>query len=121
MRVRRKKDEQDVTEEEEKAKDEYEDEEEGEDLELCHSWIQRVIRVAVERMKKANVEDWGVAARRATWMLAGHISRGSDGGWSTEVLDWCPAGGGRRVGQPSKRWRDDIETVSPKVLEEEGA
>ena len=72
-------------------------------------------------MKKAQVEDWGVAARRATWTLAGHISRRSDGRWSTEMLDWCPAGGGRRVGQPSKRWRDDIERVSQKLLEEEGA
>ena len=79
--------------------------------------FQRVTRMAVEQMKKAQVEDWGVAARKATWTLAGYISRSSDGMWSTELLDWCPAGGGRRVGQPSKRWRDDIERVSQKLLE----
>ena len=116
-----KADEQDVMEEEEEASHEYEAQEEGEDLKPWQDWIQRVTRLAVEQMKKAHVEDRGVAARNATWTLAGHISRRSDGRWSTEMLDWCPEGGGRRVGQPSKRWRDDIERVSSKLLEADSA
>ena len=43
-------------------------------------------------------------------------SRSHDGRWSTTMLDWQPAGGGRRAGHPKKRWRDDIEAVSAKLL-----
>ena len=95
--------EEEEEEEEEEADPDQEEKEEGEDLEQWHEWFQRVTRMAVEQMKKDQVEDWGVAARKATWTLAGHISRRSDGRWSTEMCDWCPAGGGRGVGQPSKR------------------
>ena len=33
------------------------------------------------------------------------------------MLDWQPGGGGRRAGHPKKRWRDDIEAVSAKLLD----
>ena len=97
-----------------------EDEEEGEEVEPWHEWTQRVTRMALEQMRKAQVDDWAAAARRKIWSLAGHISRRSDGRWSTVMLDWIPRGD-RRAGHPAKRWRDDIEKVSSIFLEEEGA
>ena len=32
------------------------------------------------------------------------------------MLSWEPTVGGRRVGQPAKRWRDDIDKVTAKLL-----
>ena len=32
------------------------------------------------------------------------------------MLSWDPTTGGRRVGQPAKRWRDDIAKVTAKLL-----
>ena len=89
----------------------------GEDLEPWHGWVRRDTHTAVEEMRKAQVEDWGDAVRRKVWILAGHIPRRHDGRWSTTMLDWQPAGGGRRAGHPKKRWRDDIEAVSAKLLD----
>ena len=55
------------------------------------------------------LEEWVEAVKGKRWTLAGHISRRSDGRWSTLMLDWQPEGGGRSVGQPARRWSDEIE------------
>ena len=81
-------------------------------------WAQRVTHLALDEMQKAQVEDWGDAVRRRIWILAGHISRRTDGRWSTEMLEWSPDKGSRKAGHPPKRWRDDIEKVSAHILPE---
>ena len=75
--------------------------------------------LALEEMHKAQVEDWADAVRKRIWTLAGHISRRTDGRWSTEMLEWTPEEGARRAGHPLKRWSDDIEAVSAKLLHSE--
>ena len=44
------------------------------------------------------------------WNWAGHVARRDDGRWSTAVSTWEPEGGKRRVGRPTTRWRDDLDT-----------
>ena len=36
-----------------------------------------------------------------------------------EMLEWTPEEGARRVGHPPKRWSDDIEAMSAKLLHSE--
>ena len=82
-------------------------EQEDDDLEPWHEWLQRVTRLALQEMKKAQVDDWVDAARDRQFQLAGHISRRDDKRWSTIVLNWTPQG--RRARRhPLKRWEDDI-------------
>ena len=90
-----------------------------EEFEPWHEWAQRVTHLALEEMRKAQVEDWADAVRKSIWTLAGHISRRTDGRWSTEMLEWVPEEGARRAGHPHKRWRDDIEAVSAELLQSE--
>ena len=33
------------------------------------------------------------------------------------MLEWMPEEGGRKVGHPAKRWRDDIEAVTATLLD----
>ena len=89
---------------------------ENDELEPWHEWMQRVTQNASEKMNRAKVEDWGVAVRRPIGQLAGHISRRHDGRWSTQMLSWQPVGHGMGVGQPAKRWQDDIQKASDKLL-----
>ena len=86
-----------------------EDEEKGGELEPWHVWAQRVTHLAVDEMRRAEVEDWGEAVRRKIWVLAGHISRRDDERWSTKMLEWQPERGIRKVGHPDKRWSDDLD------------
>ena len=88
----------------------------GEELEPWHVWAQRVTHIALDEMRKAQVEDWGEAVRRKIWVLAGHISRRTDGRWSAEMLEWRPEIGERKVGHQEKRWSDDIERVTAELL-----
>ena len=47
--------------------------------------------------------DWGDAARRSTWTLAGHMARRTDECWSMQILDWWPEGISSKTGRPLKR------------------
>ena len=69
-------------------------------------WIKLATNIVEIHLKKSGIDDWVTAQRRSKYKWAGHVSRRSDGRWSTRVLDWAPADGVRKVGRPQKRWSD---------------
>ena len=85
---------------------------EEDDLEPWPEYIQRVTHEIDDHLGRIGMEDWVAAYRRRVFTWAGHVSRRSDGRWSTRILDWTPEGGqrqqgsgrGRRQGTPSRRW-----------------
>ena len=81
---------------------------EDEALEPWEDWIRRATSISEGLAKQVGIKDWTRVQRIRKWRLAGHIARQTDCGWSTKVLDWCPSGGRRRAGHPSKRWGDSI-------------
>ena len=72
-------------------------------------WIRRQTAFAETQLDNANLEDWIEGQRRRKWRWAGHVARRGDSRWSTSIIGWIPHQGCRRVGRPSKRWRDDLD------------
>ena len=102
--------------------DEEDEEEVGEEEELEEwlVWVQRVTRIALKELNKAQVQDWGDAARRSTWTLAGHMARRTDERWSVQILDWWPDGSSRKTGRPLKRWSEDIQRFTATIQGSQG-
>ncbi len=72
-------------------------------------WLMRTARDVGHQVVKGNVEDWVTEQRRRKWRWAGHVSRRTDGRWSTRMLYWLPHSGARERGRPATRWEDDLK------------
>ncbi len=87
-------------------------------LEDWVTWIQRATRIAEAELEKAQIVDWVREQRKRYWDFAGRVARCADERWSHAVLHWVPQNGGRKVGAPRKRWKDDLAHFCSQVFEE---
>ena len=79
------------------------------------SWVQYIVRatrIAESAMKRVNVTDWVTEQRLRKWRWAGHVARRTDNRWGVRLLYWRPTDGSRRVGRPTVRWTDSIDTFA---------
>ena len=73
--------------------------------------------MAEEHLKKINIEDWITKSRKLKWTWAGHVARRTDGRWSTAGTHWESKEGGRHVGHPKARWRDDLDNFVKEYMD----
>ena len=67
---------------------------------MLHSYTFLYIFKVQDILKTINLGKW-------TW--AGHVSRRTDGRWTTAVTEWTPRTGIGSQGRPYKRWRDELD------------
>ena len=104
------------------------DEDEHENLEPWHEWIQRTTRLVEDSLKKLSIENWVTKVRRRQWRMATRLIRQSKDRWSRLVLEWDPEihfdgtrpKAHRKQSRPKKRWEDDFNHFLKTVFEDTG-
>jgi len=96
----------------EKASDQN-DEQDDDEIEPWHIWVQRATRIAEQCLKDLSIEDWVVQQRRRKFRWCHRVATQASNRWSKLVVEWQPQlntaqRGKRRTGHPRKRWSDDI-------------
>ena len=100
-------------EEEKDVQEEGSEEENGEpnseEIVEEESWVDWIRRATEGHLRRLKIEDWVTRSRALKWRWTGHVARRIDERWSTAAVLWQPQGGGRKVGYPRARWKDDLE------------